>query len=96
MSERYRNKRMLHRKAGKFFAPTAADVGIGTCPACKHLMVRVYDGDPNTQHPNPCLFRMRCFNCEPHTEAELKAIEEKKAAEPEFSLKMFFDEAAKS
>lgn len=94
--ERYKNKRMLHRKGGRFYAPTAADYGIGgACPNCRHIMMRFYDGDESERPVDPRKFRMRCYTCEPHTEAELKAIEEKIAAEPKFSLKMFFDEAAK-
>lgn len=87
--ERYPNKRMMHRKGGRFAKLTAADVGIGgACPTCSHILIRVYEGDPNNIDPRA--FRYRCFTCEPLTEAEQKARDEKIANEPKFLMKNFF------
>ena len=59
---------------GKFRAATLADIGVdGVCPACGHLLVRVYDGAANDPHPDPRKFRGRCFTCEPMTDAEQAA-----------------------
>jgi hypothetical protein len=94
--ERYSNKRMLFRKGGKFYKPTAEDFGIGgACPVCRHFLIRVYDGDPNASTVDPRAFRYRCFTCEPLTEAEQKARDEKIAAEPKFSMANFFSKAEK-
>ena len=85
--ERYSNKRNMHRKSGRFARLTAADVGIGgACPNCRHLLIRVYEGDPNNIDPR--CFRYRCFTCEPKTEQELEAEAQK--AEPRFSMSDFF------
>lgn len=88
--EKYKNKRMMHRKGGRFAKLTAADVGIGgACPVCRHLLIRVYEGDPNNIDPRA--FRYRCFTCEPKTEKEL-AVEAQKS-EARFSLSEFFEAA---
>jgi hypothetical protein len=88
--ERYRNKRVLHRKRGKFTKPTAADFGIGgVCPVCHHLLIRVYEGD--STHIDPRAFRYRCFTCEPETEQELK----EQKSEIQFSVADFFNRAIK-
>jgi hypothetical protein len=93
MSERYSNKRALHRKGGRFYKPTAADFGIGgACPTCGHILIRVYEGDPNNIDPRA--FRYRCFTCEPETDAEKQTREAKGAAEPKFSLANFLDRGA--
>jgi len=97
MTEKYSNKRMVIRKGGRYAKATAADFGIGgACPNCRHLLIRVYDGDPNERPVNPRAFRYRCFTCEPETEVEKKAAAEKAANEPKFSLSNFFDGRAKS
>jgi hypothetical protein len=88
--EKYSNKRMMHRKGGKFAKLTASDFGIGgACPNCRHLLIRVYEGDPNNIDPRA--FRYRCFTCEPKTEQEL-AVEAQKS-EAQFSLSEFFEAA---
>lgn len=91
--EKYKNKRMMHRKGGRFAKLTASDFGIGgACPNCRHLLIRVYDGDPNNIDPRA--FRYRCFTCEPKTEQEL-ALEAQKS-EARFSLSDFFKAAEQS
>lgn len=71
--EKYKNKRMVIRKNGRYAKLTAADVGIGgSCQTCRHFLIQHYDGDP-TQSIDPRLFRYRCFHCEPETEAEKQA-----------------------
>ena len=88
--ERYSNKRIMKRTGGKFSKVTAADVGIGgVCPNCRHLLIRVYEGDLNNIDPRG--FRYRCFTCEPETEEE-KAAKEQPAV---FSLRDFFERVSK-
>ena len=89
--ERYKNKRVMLRSGGKFRKAVPADMGIGgVCPVCRHLLLQHYDGE-DTQHPDPRLFRYRCFTCEPLTEAEKKASDEKFAYQPsKFSIEDFF------
>jgi hypothetical protein len=91
---RYSNKRMMLRTGGgQFRKAVPADVGIGgVCPVCRHFLLQHYDGD-DTQHPDPRLFRYRCFTCEPLTEAEQKTRQEKLAQEPKFSMADFFSTA---
>jgi len=102
MSERYSNKRMLHRQGGRFYEPTAADFGIGGfCKIHHRMLLRVYDGDlsaqagPTTGTPDPRLFRYRCFECEPETDAEKQVREAKEAAEPKFSRATFMERGTK-
>jgi hypothetical protein len=92
---KYANKRMVNRSGnGRFRKAQPSDIGIGgTCPVCRHFLIRVYEGDPNNIDPRG--FRFRCFTCEPMTDAEKKAEEEKIASEPKFSMEMFFSKAAK-
>jgi len=88
--EKYKNKRMMHRKGGKFAKLTASDFGIGgACPNCRHLLIRVYEGDPNNIDPRA--FRYRCFTCEPETEQEKAA--KVPSSEARFSLSDFFKAA---
>jgi len=95
MTEKYSNKRMMFRRGGRFYKPTAEDFGIGgACPVCRHLLIRVYEGDPNNIDPRA--FRYRCFTCEPETEEEKQVVAEKIAAEPKFSMANFFSKADKS
>lgn len=89
MSNRYANKRIIHRTSGgQFRKAQMSDVGVmGVCPNCRHLLTRWYDGSQNDAHPDPRKFRNRCFTCEPMTADEL-------AAQPkpqEFSLAKFFE-----
>jgi len=96
MSERYSNKRALHRQGGRFYKPTAADFGIGGfCKIHHRMLLRVYDGDPTIGTPDPRLFRYRCFACEPETDAEKQEREAKEAAEPKFSLATFMERGMK-
>ena len=88
---RYENKRMVNRtNGGQFRKAKMSDVGImGVCPTCRHLLTRWYDGSQNDAHPDPRMFRNRCFTCEPITDTE-------QAEQPkpqEFSLIKFFDAA---
>ena len=94
---RYSNKRMMIRTGGgQFRKAVPADVGIGgVCPVCRHFLLQHYDGD-DTQHPDPRLFRYRCFTCEPLTKAEQKKRDEKLAKEPKFSMADFFSTAKES
>ena len=96
--ERYSNKRGLRRSStGRFRTTTMADLGLtGTC-ACGHFLIRVYDGDRDTEHaaglsPDPRKFRGRCFTCEPRSEAELAqqetALAEAKARTAAFWAKL--------
>lgn len=88
--EKYKNKRMMHRKGGRFAKLTASDFGIGgACPNCRHLLIRVFEGDPNNIDPRA--FRFRCFTCEPETEQEKSAKVQKDEAR--FSLSDFFKAA---
>ena len=68
--ERYRNKRILLRSgSGRFRKAVMQDLGIGgVCPVCQHFLIQYYDGDPQTNCPDPRLFRYRCFTCEPLAE----------------------------
>ena len=88
---KYSNKRIAHRTSGgRFRAAQLSDVGIGgVCPVCHHFLINVYDGDPNDQHPDPRLFRARCFTCEPETEVEAAARIAKENAAPKFSIMGF-------
>lgn len=91
--EKYKNKRMMHRKGGKFAKITASDFGIGgACPKCRHLLICVYDGDPHNIDPRA--FRYRCFTCEPETEQEKAAKVQKDEAR--FPLSDFFKVAEQS
>lgn len=66
MSYRYTNGRMVKRDAGRFAKVTMQDIGIGgICPTCHHFLLRVYEGNPSDQNPDPRKFRDRCFTCEP-------------------------------
>ena len=78
---RYSNKRMMIRAGnGQFRKATMQDVGIvGVCAKCRHFLMNHYDGDPRDTCPDPRKFRLRCFTCEPLTEAE-QALEQ--AAQP--------------
>ena len=68
---------------GIFRKATAQDAAIGgTCPKCKHFLIRQYDGDPRDQFPDPRKFRYRCFTCEPETESEKALKAEIEAAQP--------------
>lgn len=70
MTERYANKRVLLRRGGQFRKATMEDVGIGgVCPTCCHLLIRVYDGDPDDPNPDPRRFRNRCYTCEPECDS---------------------------
>ena len=64
---RYPNKRVVRRGAGgRFQKVTFEDAGIGgTCPVCRHFLLRYYDGDASTHTPDPRRFRYRCYTCEP-------------------------------
>jgi hypothetical protein len=99
MTGKYRNKRMMIRTSGgQFRKATGEDFGIGgTCPVCRHFLLRHYDGDPKAPHIDPRLFRYRCFTCEPMTEAETaeaKAKEEAQAANFTNMFKRIIDEAS--
>lgn len=97
MSERYSNKRGLHRKGGRFTKLTASAAGIGECLNCGTLTVRVYDGDAaadqNGAGIDPRKFRQRCFNCEPRTEAEQATLAAKQQ-EMAAKFNRLFKEAA--
>ena len=94
--EKYKNKRMVIRKGGRYARLTAEDVGIGgTCPVCRHFLLRHYDGDPKAPHIDPRLFRYRCFTCEPMTEAEKQAAAAKVEQEQVSFTKIFTDLAEK-
>ena len=66
---KYQNGRMILRGAGgRFRRERMQDLGIGgVCKKCLHFLMQHYDGDPC---PDPRKFRLRCFTCEPMTEAE--------------------------
>lgn len=97
MSERYSNKRSLNRKGGRFARTTTASAGIGECPDCGTLTIRVYDGaaaaDQNGAGIDPRKFRQRCFRCEPRTEAEQAALAAKQQ-EMAAKFNRLFKEAA--
>jgi hypothetical protein len=75
--ERYANKRLMKRRAGRFAKVTMDDLGIGGVCECGHLKINVYDGDPRDEFPNPRNFR--CFTCEPKTDAETQRDAETEA-----------------
>lgn len=90
--EKYKNKRMVIRKGGRYAKLTTADVGIGgACLLCGHFLLRHYDGDPKAQFVDPRLFRYRCFTCEPETEQEKQANAAKVEAARAGFTKMFTD-----
>lgn len=95
---KYPNKRMVVRSSnGQFKKLTFADVGIGVCEKCQHLMVRHYDGRPDDPHPDPRLFKMRCFNCTPLTDEERAVLDEIEAKKPKSrGLAGMIEDAARS
>jgi hypothetical protein len=94
--EKYKNKRMVVRKGGRYARLTAEDVGIGgVCPVCRHFLLRHYDGDPKEEFIDPRLFRYRCFTCEPETEQEKAANAAKVEAQQVSFTKIFTNLAEK-
>jgi len=92
---KYKNKRMMIRTSGgQFRKATGEDFGIGgTCPVCRHFLLRHYDGDPKAPYIDPRLFRYRCFTCEPMTEAE-QAEAKAKVEEQQTSFTKIFTNLA--
>jgi len=84
LSYKARNKRIIPRTGGgKFRKTTPTDFGIGgTCPKCRHFLLRHYDGDERDRPLDPRRFVYRCFTCNPLTEAEQALKAEIEASKP--------------
>ena len=87
---------MVIRKGGRYAKLTAEDLGIGgTCPVCRHFLLRFYDGNPKDPYPDPRNFRYRCYTCEPMTEAEQAEAKAKEEEKQVSFTKIFTDLAEK-